>query len=91
MEYTLEGSDAQYFNIDGMGQITVGGDDPSIGDVTETGTDPELDYDDATNKRKMFSVTVKVEVTGGEANQNAQVDVNIIVTAVNESPIDQGC
>ena len=34
----------------------------------------------------MFSVTVKVKVTGGEANQNAQVDVNIIVTNVNESP-----
>ena len=26
LAYTLEGSDAQYFNIDGMGQITVGGD-----------------------------------------------------------------
>ena len=78
LAYTLEGSDAQYFNIDGMGQITVGG---SPGE----GTDPELDYDDP-NKRKMFNVTVKVEVTGGEANQNAQVDVNIIVTNVNESP-----
>ena len=78
LEYTLEGSDAQYFNIGGMGQITVGG---SPGE----GTDPELDYDDP-NKRKMFSVTVKVEVTDGQANQNAQVDVNIIVTNVNESP-----
>ena len=72
LAYMLEGSDAQYFNIDGMGQITVGG-------------DAELDYDDP-NQRKMFHVTVKVEVTGGEANQNAQVDVNIIVTNVNESP-----
>ena len=61
-----------------MGQITVGG-------TPGEGTDPELDYDDP-NKPKMFSVTVKVEVTGGEANQNAQVDVNIIVTNVNESP-----
>ena len=78
LAYTLEGSDAQYFNIDRMGQITVGGD-------AGGGTDPELDYDDP-NKRKMFHVTVKVEVTGGEANQNAQVDVNIIVTNVNESP-----
>ena len=76
LAYTLEGSDAQYFNIDGMGQIRVGG---------EGGTDPELDYDDP-NQRKMFHLTVKVEVTGGEANQNAQVDVNIIVTNVNESP-----
>ena len=85
LAYTLEGSDAQYFNIDAMGQITVGGDDTSTQGVTEPGTDPELDYDDPA-KPKMFSVTVKVEVTGGEANQNAQVDVNIIVTNVNESP-----
>ena len=77
LAYTLEGSDAQYFNVDDMGQITVGG---SPGE----GTDPELDYDDPQQQR--FSVTVKVEVTGGEANQNAQVDVNIIVTNVNESP-----
>ena len=81
LAYTLEGSDAQYFNIDGMGQITVGGD----AGEGQGGTDPELDYDDP-NQRKMFHVTVKVEVTGGEANQNAQVDVNIIVTNVNESP-----
>ena len=78
LAYTLEGSDAQYFNVDDMGQITVGG---SPGE----GTDPELDYDDP-QKQQRFSVTVKVEVTGGEANQNAQVDVNIIVTNVNESP-----
>ena len=80
--YSLEGSDAQYFNIDDMGQITVGGDDPGTLDTTEAGTDPELDYE----KKKMFSVTVKVEVMDGEANQNAQVDVNIIVTDVDESP-----
>ena len=86
LAYALEGSDAQYFNIDAMGQITVGGDDTSTQDVTEPGTDPELDYDDPA-KPKMFSVTVKVEVTGGEANQNAQVDVNIIVTNVNEIPV----
>ena len=84
LTYTLEGSDAQYFNIDGMGQITVGGDDTST-QVTEPGTDPEFDYDDP-NQRNMFSVTVRVEVMGGDANQNAQVDVNIIVTNVNELP-----
>ena len=81
LAYTLEGSDAQYFNIDDIGQITVGGD----AGEGEGGTDPEFDYDDPA-KPNMFSVTVKVEVTGGEANQNAQVDVNIIVTNVNESP-----
>ena len=85
MVYTLEGSDAQYFNIDQMGQITVGGDDTSTEDVTEPGTDPELDYDDPA-KKKRFRVTVKVEVMGGDANQNAQVDVTIIVTNVNEIP-----
>ena len=79
LAYALKGSDAQYFDIDGMGQITVGG---SPGEGTD---DPELDYDDP-QKQQRFSVTVKVEVTGGEANQNAQVDVNIIVTNVNESP-----
>ena len=84
--YSLEGSDAKYFNIDScMGQITVGGDDPDTQDVTEAGTDPELDYDDPMKKQR-FSVTVKVEVMGGDANQNAQVDVNIIVTDVDEPP-----
>ena len=77
--YSLEGSDAQYFNINAKGQITVGGNDPGTNDI-EAGTDPELDYE----KKKMFSVTVKVEVMDGEANQNAQVDVNIIVTDVDE-------
>ena len=42
--YSLEGSDAQYFNIDAVGQITVGGDDPVTLD-TEAGTDPEFDYE----------------------------------------------
>ena len=84
LAYMLEGSDAKYFNIDNMGQITVGGDDPDTGD-TEPGTDPELDYDDPMKKQR-FSVTVKVEVTGGDTNQKAQVDVNIIVTDVNEPP-----
>ena len=84
--YTLEGSDAKYFNIDGMGQITVGGDDPSTENVTETGTDPKLDYDDPMKKQR-FSATVKVKVMDGDANQSAQVEVNIIVTDVDELPV----
>ena len=83
--YSLEGTDAKHFNIDsGTAQITVGGDDPdTVG--TEPGTDPELDFDDPM-KRQRFSVTVKVEVMGGDANQNAEVDVVIIVTDVDELP-----
>ena len=81
--YSLEGSDAKYFNISVMGQITVGGDDPNTAQDTEPGTDPKLDYE----KKKMFSVTVKVEVMNGDANQKAPVDVNIIVTDVDESPV----
>ena len=80
--YTLEGSDAKYFNIDQMGQITVGGD----AGEGEGGTDPELDYDDPA-KQQRFSVTVKIEVMSGDANQNAEVDVVIIVTDVDESPV----
>ena len=83
--YSLEGSDAKYFNIDDMGQITVGGDVEDT-DVTEPGTDPELDYDDPMKKQR-FSVTVKVEVMDGAANQNAEVDVVIIVTDVDEIPV----
>ena len=83
--YSLEGSDAKYFNIDAMGQITVGGDVESTEVVTEPGTDPELDYEDPMKRR--FSVTVKVEVMGGDATQKAQVDVNIIVTDVDEPPV----
>ena len=85
--HSLEGSDAKYFNIDsGTGQITVGGDDVSTVGVTEAGTDPELDYDDPMKKQR-FSVTVKVEVTGGDATQKAEVDVNIVVTDVDERPM----
>ena len=83
--FSLEGSNAKYFNIDDMGQITVGGDDTSTLDVTEPGTDPELDYEDPMKRR--FSVTVKVEVMGGDATQNDQVDVNIMVTDVDEPPV----
>ena len=85
--YSLDGSDAKYFDIgtgmDDKGQITVGGAEG------KSSTDPELDYDDPA-KKKSFSVTVKVEVMGGDANQNAQVDVNIIVTDVDEPPVITG-
>ena len=81
--YSLEGTDAKYFDIgtgmDDKGQIMVGGAEG------KSSTDPELDYDDPA-KKKSFSVTVKVEVMDGAANQNAQVDVNIIVTDVDEIP-----
>ena len=84
--YSLEGTDAKYFNIDsGTAQITVGGDDPKTTEVTEEGTDPELDFDDPAKKQR-FSVTVKVEVMGGDATQNAQVNVNIVVADVDELP-----
>ena len=79
LAYSLEGSDAKYFNIDQMGQITVGGDSPGAG------TDPKIDYDDP-DKQQTFRVTVKVEVVNGDANQVAQVNVNIIVTDINEPP-----
>ena len=78
LSYNLEGSDAQYFNIDNMGQIMVGG-------PPGEGTDPELDYDDPMKKQR-FSVTVKVEVVGGAANQKAEADVIIMVTDVDEPP-----
>ena len=85
--HSLEGSDAKYFNIgSGTGQITVGGDVESTVGVTEPGTDPELDYDDPMKKQR-FSVTVKVEVMGGDASQKAEVDVNIVVTDVDEFPM----
>ena len=82
--YSLEGTDAKYFNIDsGTAQITVGGDVADTGDTEEAGTDPKLNYD-APDNHRMFSVTVKVEVTGGDATQKAEVDVNIEVTPVDE-------
>ena len=83
--YSLEGSDARYFNINSeTAQITVGGDDPETGD-TEPGTDPEFDFDDPMKKQR-FNVTVKVKVMDGDATQNAEVDVNIVVTDVDELP-----
>ena len=72
--HTLEGADAEHFDIGSTdGQITVG-----------TGT--SFDYEDP-EKPNTYRVTVKVEVTGGDANQKAEVDVNIIVTDVNETPV----
>ena len=73
LTYTLEGSDEQYFDIDSIGQITVG-------------TDTSFNYDDPETPNA-YQVTVKVEVTDGDANQNAEVDVNIIVTGVNDLPV----
>ena len=85
--YSLEGTDAKYFNIDsGTAQITVGGDVESTPGVTEAGTDPELDFDDPM-ERQRFNVTVKVVVDRGGATQKAEVDVNIVVTDVDESPM----
>ena len=81
IDYSLEGSDSKYFNIDeDSGQITVGGDIDTTEDVTEEGTDPKLDFDDPA-KRKTFSVTVKAT---GTDSQTATVTVNIVVTDVNE-------
>ena len=85
--FSLEGSDAKYFNIDSdTGQITVGGDVETTTDIVEPGTDPELNYDEPDNHR-MFSVTVKVEVMDGDATQKAEIDVNIEVTDVDETPV----
>ena len=82
--YSLEGTDAKYFDIgnetDDKGQITVGGAEG------KSSTHPELDFDDPMKKQR-FSVTVKVEVMGGGASQNAEVDVVIIVTDVDEPPV----
>ena len=72
--HTLEGADAEHFDIGSTdGQITVG-----------TGT--RFDYEDP-EKPNTYRVTVKVEVTGGDANQKAEVDVVIMVTDVNELPV----
>ena len=49
--------------------------------VTEPGTDPELDYEDG---RRAYSVTVKVKAQNGEPQQVAQVTVTISVTDVDE-------
>ena len=55
------------------------------GQIT-VGTDTSFDYDDP-EKPNTYQVTVKVEVTGGDANQKAEVDVVIMVTDVNELPV----
>ena len=73
LAYTLDGPDAEHFDIDSDGQITVG-------------TDTSFDYDDP-EKPNTYRVTVKVEVTGGDANQKAEVDVVIMVTDVNDLPV----
>ncbi len=83
LTYELEGTDAQYFNIGSNGQITVGGDDPGTGSVTEAGADPLLDFDDD-SKKQSFSVVVKAT---GSDSQTATVTVNIVVTDINEPPL----
>ena len=57
---------------------------PMVRSLVGTGT--SFDYDDPEIPNR-FSVTVKVEVTGGDANQKAEVDVVIIVTDVDELPV----
>ena len=72
--YTLGGPDAERFDIiSDSGQIKVG-------------ADTSFDYDDP-EISNTYRVTVKVEVTGGDANQKAEVDVVIMVTDVNELPV----
>ena len=72
--YTLGGPDAEHFGISSdSGQIKVG-------------ADTSFDYDDP-EISNTYRVTVKVEVTGGDANQKAEVDVVIMVTDVNELPV----
>ena len=71
--YTLGGPDKGHFAIDAAtGQITVG-------------EDTSFDYEDP-DISNTYQVTVKVEVTNGDANQNAEVGVDIIVTEVDELP-----
>ena len=74
LAYTLEGSDAQYFLIDGTtGQITVG-------------ADTSFDYDDPA-KPNTYQVTVKVEVTNRSENNEAEVQVDIEVRDIDEAPV----
>ena len=73
LAYTLEGSDKALFAIGrATGQITVG-------------MDTKFDYEDP-DTSNTYQVTVKVEVTGGDANQKAEVIVDIMVTDVDELP-----
>ena len=72
--YTLGGPDAEHFDIiSDSGQIRVG-------------ADTSFDYDDP-EISNTYRVTVKVEVTDGDANQKAEIDVVIMVTDVNELPV----
>ena len=80
LEYTLEGSDAKYFNIAGdTGQITVGGDAGN----GEAGTDPMLDHE----TKPSYSVTVVAKVQNGGSHQVDRISVTIEVTDVDELPI----
>ena len=74
LAYTLDGPDKDDFVIDATtGQITVG-------------ADTNFNYEDA-DISNTYQVTVKVEVTGGDANQKAEVVVDIMVTNVDELPV----
>ena len=73
LAYTLDGPDKDDFAIADTGQITVG-------------EDTSFDYEDA-DISNTYQVTVKVEVTGGDANQKAEVVVDIMVTNVDELPV----
>ena len=78
LEYTLEGSDAKYFNIGLLtGQITVGGDEG------EASTDPKLDHE----TKPSYSVTVVAKVQRGGSHQVDRISVTIEVTDVDELPI----
>ena len=81
LEYTLEGSDAKYFNIGLLtGQITVGGE---VNGGVQAGTDPMLDHE----TKPSYSVTVVAKVQNGGSYQVDRVSVTIVVTDVDELPI----
>ena len=66
--YSLSGDDAMYFDIDDMGQITVG-----------EGT--VLDYE---SDKKMYMVTVTADDGTGADNATGSIAVTIMVTDVND-------
>ena len=74
LTYTLEGSDKDLFAIDGAtGQITVG-----------MGT--TFGFDDPA-KPNTYQVTVKVVVPGRSTNNEAEVQVDIMVTDIDDLPV----
>ena len=74
LAYTLDGPDKDDFTIEAAtGQITVG-------------ADTSFNYEDP-DISNTYQVTVKVEVTNGDANQKAEIVVDIMVTDVDELPM----